>query len=226
MTAFQAEGCGIALSGDEYKVSVTGFTFSAIWHDRHSADWLAALASPYPASPDFPLFRGQNKTPRNTLFINGSTVSTGYSATVHILHRMCKLVKVSPKPAHKRALLLIDQPNCGGKVVTPATKGGLHFLARQGGCPVFAAKGGIYTGAPKGAHLASAAILYTSRGRSPQPVREASAGPGQNPWRPGPEARRRHQPSRRSRVNLREYWKAPLRSRSRPRQRRLNLQAP
>ena len=113
---------------------------------------------------------------------------------------------------------------CGGKVVAPATKGGRHFQRPQGGCPVFAAKGGIYTGAPKGAHLASAAILYTSRGRSPQPVREASAGPGQNPWRPGPKARRRHQPSRRSRVNLREYWKAP--SRSRPRQRRLNPQAP
>ncbi len=63
LTAFQAEGCGIALSGDEYKVSVTGFTFSVIWHDKHSADWLAALASPYPASPDFPLCRGQNKAP-------------------------------------------------------------------------------------------------------------------------------------------------------------------
>ena len=75
---------------------------------------------------------------------------------------------------------------CGGKVVAPATKGGMHFQRPQSGCPVFAAKGGIYTGAPKGAHLASAAILYTSRGRSPQPVREASAGPGQNPWRPGP----------------------------------------
>ena len=33
-------------------------------------------------------------------------------------------------------------------------------------------------------------------GGSPEPVREASAGPGQNPWRPGPKARRRHQPSR------------------------------
>ena len=109
---------------------------------------------------------------------------------------------------------------CGGKVVAPATKGGMHFQRPQGGCPVFAAKGGIYTGAPKGAHLASAAILYTSRGRSPQPVREASAGPGQNPWRPGPKARRRHQPSRRSRVNLREYWKAPPRSQSRSRPRR------
>ena len=38
----------------------------------------------------------------------------GLFATVHILHRMCKLVKLSPKPAHKRAFLLIDQPNCGG----------------------------------------------------------------------------------------------------------------
>ena len=55
LTALRAEGCGIALSGDEYEVSVTGFTFSVIWHDRHSADWLTALASPYPAAPDFHL---------------------------------------------------------------------------------------------------------------------------------------------------------------------------
>ena len=51
---------------------------------------------------------------------------------------------------------------------------------------VFAAKGGIKNGAHKGAHIASAAVLHNSRGRSPQPVREASAGPGQNLWRPGP----------------------------------------
>ena len=68
------------LSGNAYKVSVTDLPFCVIWHDRHSADWLAVLASPYPATPDFPLFRGQNKTPRNTFFINGSTVSTGYCA--------------------------------------------------------------------------------------------------------------------------------------------------
>ena len=83
--------------------------------------------------------------------------------------------------------------------------------------------------APKAPYLPSGTVLHTSRGRSPQPVREASAGPGQNPWRPGPKARRRHQPSRPSgRVNLREYWKAPpkSRSRSRPRHRRLNPHAP
>ena len=119
--------------------------FCIIWHDKHSADWLAALASPYPASPDFPRKRGQNKTPRNILFINGSTVSTGYSATVHILHRMCKLVKVSPKPAHKRAFILIDQPNCGGspakrargKPLLERSEVGLFSIARQGGCQGF-----------------------------------------------------------------------------------------
>ena len=42
-------------AGDEYKVSVTGFTFSVIWYDKHSADWLAALAAPYPSAPDFHL---------------------------------------------------------------------------------------------------------------------------------------------------------------------------
>ena len=49
-----------------------------------------------------PLFRGQNKTPRNILFISISTVSTGCCA-----------------------------PACGGKVVAPATKGGMHFHARR-----------------------------------------------------------------------------------------------
>ena len=33
-----------SLRGNAYKVSVTGFTCSAIWHDNHSADWLATLA--------------------------------------------------------------------------------------------------------------------------------------------------------------------------------------
>ena len=44
LTAFQAEGCGIAFSGDEYKVNVTDSPFSVISHDNHSADWLTALA--------------------------------------------------------------------------------------------------------------------------------------------------------------------------------------
>ena len=45
--AFGPEGCGIALSGDEYEVSVTDLPFCIIRYDRHSADWLAALATPF-----------------------------------------------------------------------------------------------------------------------------------------------------------------------------------
>ena len=61
LTALQAEGCGGGFAAD-YKVSVTGFIFSVMWHDKHSADWLAALATPFPAAPDFPLCRGQNRS--------------------------------------------------------------------------------------------------------------------------------------------------------------------
>ena len=73
MTAFQAEGCGIALMGDEHKVSVTGFTFSAIWHDKHSAE-LSAFGryTPYPVAPDFPRKRGQNKALKSSPFISSS----------------------------------------------------------------------------------------------------------------------------------------------------------
>ena len=67
MTALRAEGCGIALTGDEYKVSVTGLAFYVIWHEKHSADWLATLASPYPASPDFPPYAGGRIKHRETL---------------------------------------------------------------------------------------------------------------------------------------------------------------
>ena len=51
------------------------------------------------------------------------------------------------------------------------------------------------------------AVLYNSLGGARRTSPEGEADPGQNPWRPGPKARRRHQPSRRSRVNLREYSK-------------------
>ena len=71
--AFGPEGCGIALTGDEYKVSVTGFTFSVIWHEKHSAE-LSAFGryTPYPAVPDFPRKRGQNKALKSNPFISRS----------------------------------------------------------------------------------------------------------------------------------------------------------
>ena len=71
-----------------------------------------------------PAERWDNKALKGSLLICDSTVSTGYSA-----------------------------PACGGKVVAPATKGGMHFRRPQGGCMVLAAKGGIKNGDRKGAIL-------------------------------------------------------------------------
>ncbi len=45
------EGLWYRPLGDEYKVSVTGLAFCIIWYNNHSADWLVALATPYPAAP-------------------------------------------------------------------------------------------------------------------------------------------------------------------------------
>ena len=105
-------------------------------------------------------------------------------------------------------------------MVASATKGGMHFLAHRavvwffhGRSPVVwfsPPKGGIYTGALGGAVPRQRSGAITPLGESPEPVREASAGPGQNPGSPGPEARRLPQPSRRSRVNLREYSFPPI----------------
>ena len=118
-------------SGNAYKVSVTDLPFSVIWHDKHSADWLAALAPPIRLRRTSPCSGGQNKTPRNTFFINGSTVSTGYSATVEVLHRTSKWGEVRRLACPLRRFPFAAPPNCGGKVVAPATKGGMHFLARR-----------------------------------------------------------------------------------------------
>ena len=55
-----ARGLWYRPQGDEYKVSVTGLAFCIIWHEKHSADWLTAFASPFPAARDFPRKREQN----------------------------------------------------------------------------------------------------------------------------------------------------------------------
>ena len=80
-------------------------------------------------------------------------------------------------------------PACGGKVVAPATKRGSISNARQGGCMVFAAKGGIKNGARKGAvprqrsdtiYLPRAGALNPSGRRQPVPDRTLAAQ-GQRP---------------------------------------------
>ena len=46
LTAFQAEGCGIALRAMSIKSALRDLPFCVIGRNKHSADWLAALASP------------------------------------------------------------------------------------------------------------------------------------------------------------------------------------
>ena len=46
-------------SGNAYEVSVTDLPFSVIWHEKHSADWLAALATPYPGCAGLPPVQGE-----------------------------------------------------------------------------------------------------------------------------------------------------------------------
>ena len=63
--------------------------------------------------------------------------------------------------------------------------------------------------APQGAHLPSGAVIYNSRGRSPQTACKAQPFTGRTLAAQGRKPRRLPQPSRRSRVNLREYSQAP-----------------
>ena len=65
--AFGPEGCGIALSGDKYKVSVTGLAFCVIWHDTHSGDWFTAFAPPIRLCRTSPYAGGRIKH-RETIF--------------------------------------------------------------------------------------------------------------------------------------------------------------
>ena len=46
LTALRAEGCGLPLCGNAYKVSVTGFTFGIIWQNKHYDDQPPPVAFP------------------------------------------------------------------------------------------------------------------------------------------------------------------------------------
>ena len=57
--------------------------------------------------------------------------------TVHILHRMCKLGEIRRLACPLRRFPFVAQPNCGGKVVASATKGGMHFPRAKGAVCLF-----------------------------------------------------------------------------------------
>ena len=71
-------GLRIALTGNTYKVSVTDSPFCIIWYDKHSGDWLAALATPYPGCAGL---------------LHGKACHT-------ILRSLCSLTNRVPLPPH------------------------------------------------------------------------------------------------------------------------------
>ena len=46
LTALQAEGCGLPLCGNAYKVSVTGLAFWVRWHEKHYGNQPPPVAFP------------------------------------------------------------------------------------------------------------------------------------------------------------------------------------
>ena len=69
-----------------------------IWHDKHSGDWLTAFATPYPAVPDFPLCRGQNKTPRDNLLINPPLEMTVAASSIQSFQKGRMTKNAAPIP--------------------------------------------------------------------------------------------------------------------------------
>ena len=84
-------------------------------HPRESVSHDSQVALlPYESCSLATPVQGQNKTPRNTLFINGSTVSTGYCAPVEVLHRTSKWGEVRRLACPLRRFPFAAPPNCGG----------------------------------------------------------------------------------------------------------------
>ena len=127
----------------------------------------------------FPCHRGIGRATKGKRLYGQARRLT--SPDLHILCRMCTVDNKAPQsnPFTQR-IAKNKVPPPGGRWWRQPPKG-VHFRRPQGGFMV------LYKLAPPRApYLASAAVLHNYPGRSPQPVREASAGPGQNPWRPGP----------------------------------------
>ena len=104
---------------------------------------------------------------------------------MEVLHRTSKWSEVRRLACPLRRFPFAAPPNCGG---SPAKR------ARGNAFPTPA--GRLYGFRRQRRHKkwrrrrrTSPAQRYyiTPEGKSPQPVREASADPGQNPWRPGPK---------------------------------------
>ena len=106
LTALWAEGCGIALRAMSMKSALR--------------EWL-----PLSSGMISILLIGSLRSPPPIRLRRTSPYSGG-----RINHSMLSCRDMAPW------LSIHSAPACGGKVVAPATKGGSHFLTRQGGCMV------------------------------------------------------------------------------------------
>ena len=61
-----------------------------------------------------PAERWDNKDPQSNPFISRTTISTGYSATVEVLHRTSKWGEVRRLACPLRCFPFAAPPNCGG----------------------------------------------------------------------------------------------------------------
>ena len=97
-------------------------------------------------------------------FISRTTISTGYSATVEVLHRTSKWGEVRRLTCPLRCFPFAAPPNCGGKVVAPAIS-----LARRAVVKVFYKRApSINIEAPSATLSGIAAVkLKNPRGDSP-----------------------------------------------------------
>ena len=138
---------------------------------------------------------------------------------MEVLHRTSKWGEVRRLACPLRRFPFAAPPNCGGKVVAPATKGGMHFQRPQGGCKGFSRQRRYKKWRRRRRTSPAQRYYITPEGGALNPSGRRQPVPDRTLGAQGRQARRRHQPSRRSRVNLREYRKAPPRSRSRPRRR-------
>ena len=125
--AFGPEGCGLPLCGNAYKISVTGFTFSIIWHSKHYGNQPPPVASPlwWLAPPPFPRKRGHYKAPL-----------------------CCELLMKG-----LLCVALLSHRTAGGRWCRKAPKGDCIFSpVRAAVWFSLLPQGSIYTGAHKGAH--------------------------------------------------------------------------
>ena len=140
MTALRAEGCGIALTGDEYKVSVTGLAFWVRWHDKHYDDEPPSVAFPplVPYGTTFPPRVIGRATKGKRLYGQARRLT---SPDLHILCRMCTVDNKAPQsnPFTQR-IAKNKVPPPGGRWWCQPPKG-VHFPRPQGGCQGFIIKG-------------------------------------------------------------------------------------